>query len=94
MRYILMDNHSGYIWGDTLAKDPIDAARWIDEQAREYGRRYEECLTLATNETGYLVYVAPPDHPAIDDGQDEDQIAAVEDACELVARVKVWEAER
>jgi len=68
-RYILIDNASGYIFGDTAdfngviaqaqanGGTPIDAAREMDEAVvGEHGRTYEEVDSLASNETGYHVY--------------------------------------
>ena len=60
-RYILIDNYSGYIFGDTAdingralqVDNPIDAARAFDEQVRgEHGRAYESIgrARLASNE--------------------------------------------
>lgn len=72
-RYILIDNCSGYIWGDTAdyngkmanaqrqSLGPVEAARELDELVVGcYGREYEEVsrYTLASNETGYHVYRA------------------------------------
>lgn len=71
-RYILIDNCSGYIWGDTadvggklipLGTDDesiIEACRAIDADIGEYDREYTivNCHSLATGETGYFVYRA------------------------------------
>lgn len=72
-RYILIDNASGFIFGDTAdyngkiaiaqteGGSPIDAARELDETVvGEHGRSYAEVgrRELASNETGYHVYRA------------------------------------
>jgi len=101
-RYILIDNASGFIFGDTadingaiLAVDtPIDACRALDEQVvHEHGRAYEEASSLASNESGYLVYradVAGSEAvPVVHDGQDQDIIDGVQQNCLLVAMVRV-----
>ncbi len=99
-RYILQDNASGFLWGDTADfaagrqtdLTPVDAARLLDASLGEYGRRYE-LLTYdpRTTETGYHVYRADVDGseavPVITDGQDQEQIAAVERDCAWVAFV-------
>lgn len=89
-RYILIDNASGYIWGDsidaqhaaklTAESGPLDVARAVDEDMQEFGRTYEETYSrgLASNETGYHVYSAPVDFPRDYNGQDQAMIEAVE----------------
>lgn len=70
-RYILIDSHSGYIWGDTAnlpgfdASAPagdaviIQAARLTDESNGEFGRVYEyRRSNPRTSETYYRVYRA------------------------------------
>ena len=65
-RYILIDNASGYIWGDSsdingkiVNGTPIDVARALDKDVGEFlDREYREVgrRQLASNETGYHVY--------------------------------------
>jgi len=92
-RYILIDNHSGYIFGDTADYaaghdiSPIAAARMLDESIGERGRSYsEQRRPPRENVTGYHVYRADiagsEAVPVVMDGQDSDTIAAVEGACE------------
>ena len=73
-RYILIDNGSGFIFGDTADLPrcvvdgeeltasnvtPTTAALWLDQTVvKADGRFYEEVPQLASNETGYLVYRA------------------------------------
>lgn len=103
-RYILIDNASGYIWGDAATLNlppdatPIDAARALDESLGVTGRLYVHLSATAgnrpaTNATGYWVHEAPADFPPVTDGQDEAQIRAVEHNCKLVAIVLVTEAD-
>jgi len=40
-RYILIDDASGYIWGDVRADWPADAAEGLDNDLGVYGRTYE-----------------------------------------------------
>jgi hypothetical protein len=100
-RYILIDNCSGYIWGDsgeyapgTDITGPIHAARMLDYDLGEQDRRYEECRRsqLASNETGYHVYRASNEFPAVDDGRASDTIMAVESDCEYVTTLRCSEA--
>ncbi len=78
-RYILIDNNSGFIWGDTHAAAPVDAMRQVDEGIGEFGRSYTEHAprALRTTATGCFVYEAPADFPEIENGQDQREIEAV-----------------
>lgn len=101
-RYILIDNHSGYIFGDsdnfagsTVLGDltPILAARMFDESTGEYGRAYENVNQLAANETGYLIYRIDDGIktvPGIFDGQDPQLIAAIDRNCPHVATIRAY----
>lgn len=94
-RFILIDAHTGFIFGDTadingrsVAPESItDAARILDaEVVGEHGRAYSEVSRHAlTGRTGYLVYRADIDGaeavPVVHDGQDAETIAAVERLC-------------
>lgn len=103
-RYILIDNASGYIWGDTAALDvpadatPIDAARALDASLGVTGRIYlQTSATVGTrpaaNATAYWIHEAGPAFPPVQDGQDAATIRAVERDCPLVAIVHVTEAD-
>lgn len=118
-RYILIDNCSGYVFGDTAClpnvpistseglpmtqsdmTSPIDAARWLDEaEVKEFGRTYEEVSrrALASNETGYHVYRADIKGsevvPAIDDGENQELIEAVERDCEYVTTIRCTDSQ-
>lgn len=97
-RYILIDDLTGFVWGDTVAADPVAACRAIDEALGETDRQYEDigrCYLRGT-ETGYHVHVVPADFPVdlppVTDGQDEATIAMVE-ALPIATRVLFSSAE-
>lgn len=98
-RYILIDNHSGYIFGDSADINgkifdgtPCEVAQAIDESIGEYGRSYEESDPDNSTVSGYHVYRADIDGSEavgnIHDGQDQEMIAAVERDCEYVTFVR------
>ena len=99
-RYILIDNNSGYIFGDsadfaTHQSDltPASAARLLDESIGEHGRHYvEHSSAPASTVTGYHVYRADVRGseavPVVQDGQDQDTINAVIELCDYVAFVE------
>lgn len=99
-RYILIDNNSGYIFGDTAdfaAGQEInsisDAARALDESIGEPGRSYiENSRSPRSTVTGYSVYRADINGSEavaiVRDGQDPEIISAVEDSCEYVGFVE------
>ena len=100
-RYVMLDNHSGYVWGDTAdiggkaleaglgEAGMIAACRALDESLGTPGRGYEASFRLAANETGYRVYRVPSDFPSIADGQDEEAIESVEMGGEWIGCVRV-----
>lgn len=106
-RFILIDNCSGYIFGDTAdfmanrqsGASPTEAARALDESIGEHGRAYEEVgrRELASNETGYHVYradVGGSDAVAtVENGQDRETIDAVLRDCEYVTTLRCSRAE-
>lgn len=94
-RYILIDNYTGYIFGDSaniggkiFTGSPIGTAKALDESIGTYGRSYEEVGRLASNETGYYVYRAEEAAPVVQDGQNEETIAAVERDCAFVTAIR------
>ncbi len=100
-RYILIDNASGYIWGDSadlsgkiFAGSPIEFARALDESLGFYDGEYEVCTRseVASNETGYHVYRADVGGSeavsAIVDGQSREMIEAVTNDCEYVTTIR------
>ena len=80
-RYALIDDNTGYVWGVTDATDPAAACRVIDESLHEFGRTYEDhgprSGSERTTRGGSVVYEAPAGFD-VEDGQDAEQIAAVE----------------
>ena len=105
-RFILIDNNTGYIFGDTAdlngdlvqATSPIDACRAVDQLVVGVrDRSYKEVSSLASNETGYRVYRADINGSeavtVAHDGQDKETIEAVERDCRLVATVRCFATE-
>jgi hypothetical protein len=97
-RYILIDNRSGYIWGDSADMNgkiftgtPIEFAAALDASNGEHGRDYIEVDRLGSTESGYHVYRGDVNGsevvPIVEDGQDEDQIESVERLCEYVTAI-------
>jgi hypothetical protein len=99
-RFILIDNSSGYIWGDSADLDgkifsgtPMEFAAALDAHIGVHGRTYEEVghHALASNETGYHAYRADVGgskaFPVVQDGQDREMIAAALD-CEYVTTIR------
>lgn len=106
-RYILIDNGSGYVFGDTAdlpgnddpsSLTPIEAARLLDESIGEPGREYELIgYNPRDTSTGYHVYRADVEGSdavaVVTDGQDREVIEAVERDCEYVGYVACRDAE-
>ncbi len=95
-RYILIDNQSGYIWGDIDAKNPVEACRIVDTESGCSPRQYDERSTgfrPASNETAYHVYEGTDAIPNIEtfggDGTSEALIEAVTTFCRKVEIVTV-----
>lgn len=95
-RYIIVDNMSGYIWGDTAAipewatatPTPIEACRIVDKFNGDVGRQYKEVPRLHLTELGYKVYRPKNSDIEIGDGTDRRTINRVRRHCELAAIVK------
>lgn len=101
-RYIMIDDASGYVWGDTgdldgPARDetPIEACRRLDASVGVYQRDYVEHgpRYRPAGQTAYHVYRADVGGsevvPLVWDGQDAATIAEVERLCDPVAVVTV-----
>lgn len=99
-RYILIDNRSGYIFGDTADLDgwndtertPVDAARLLDESIGERDREYELIgHDPRDTSTGYHIHRADvrgsEQVAVVTDGQDREMIEAVERDCDYVGYV-------
>jgi len=104
-RYIMIDNSSGCIFGDTgdldgAARDetPLEAVARLDASISAHGRLYaeESRHDLHSNETGYHVYRADVRGseavPLVDDGQDQETIDSVERECEYVTTIRCTSA--
>jgi hypothetical protein len=95
-RYILIDQNSGFIWGEAEAADECEACRKVDETLGEYGREYAwhspTSAARRSGKDGYLVFEAFSDTPDVTDGQDQDQIDMVE-RLPLVAFVETARAQ-
>lgn len=101
-RYILIDNNSGYIFGDTAdfaagrqsdITSITDAARMLDASLRVHGRTYIETRrNPRTTETGYDCYRADINGSeavaVVQDGQDPCMIESIERDCEYVGFVR------
>ena len=98
-RYILIDNNSGYIFGDTAdfgagagLDDPIDAARRLDQHIGGMTGTYVFFpYNPPVTKEGYHIYRADIDGsevvPLVWDGQDKDTIDAVTSNCRYVGFV-------
>jgi hypothetical protein len=92
-RYILIDNASGYVFGDSADLDgqtftgtPVEFAAALDASIGEHGRSHEVLdHNPRDTSTGYHVYRADIDGseavPVVHDGQDQETIEAVERSC-------------
>jgi hypothetical protein len=97
-RYILIDRHSGYIWGDSadlngeeFVGSPVEFAAAVDASNGEAGRTYVEHRTTNVAGDGYFVYRADlggRDVPVVRDGQDRETIDAVESHCRFVGFIE------
>lgn len=100
-RYIMIDAHTGYVFGDTAdingravsCDDIIEAARTLDTEViggptRTYREVHRSDLE---NDTGYHIYRADVGGseavPVVTDGQDRETIQAVLDHCEYAGSV-------
>jgi len=100
-RHILIDNNSGYIWGDSADLDgkifvgtAAEFARALDESLGETGRQYTELNSAPRdNRTGYHVYRADINGSeavtAVWDGQDQDTIEAVMRDCRYEGFIEI-----
>ena len=105
-RFIVINNRTGYIIGDTaniggkiVAVDhPVEACRYIDEVRGARGKNYTQVARgdLTLNAAGYRVYRADEAGaelvPVVVDGQDTHVIEDVESQCPLVAMIRVMSA--
>lgn len=74
MKYAIIDNHTGFVWGQTTAATPIDACQAIDlDISPGILRRYSEISISEASSPHYIVYETPAGWHC-DDGQDQAQI--------------------
>lgn len=103
-RYILIDNCSGYIFGDSADLNgkifngsPVEFAAALDASLGVRARSYEDVsrYALASNETGYHVYRADVGGSEAvmiaEDGQDNEAIESVTRDCEYITTIRVAE---
>lgn len=60
--YVMIDDYSGYVWGEATASSPIEAAEIMDKDIGTGPREYDlivETRALAHHEGAYHVYRAP-----------------------------------
>jgi hypothetical protein len=105
-RYILIDNFTGFIFGDSADLDgsifsgtPAEFAAALDTSIFQPGRTYEEVprASVASDETAYHVYRADVGGSeavtVVHDGQDQETIAAVERDCDYVTTLRITSAD-
>jgi hypothetical protein len=91
-RYILIDNHTGYIWGDSadlngaiFSGTALEYAEALDVSLHDGGRAYTEQSRAQPGQSGYHVYRADVDGsdavPVVWDGQDQETIDSVTKSC-------------
>lgn len=78
--YVLVEHHSGYVWGEADAENPVEACRKVD--AEHSGEDYEYEIGFANNikrgEGAYHVFLAPDDWVPVKDGQSQEELARVD----------------
>jgi hypothetical protein len=88
-RYIIIDQASGYIWGDSADLNgrvfngtPLEFAQALDRTNGEHDRRYYELTYSGLHARGYHVYRVDVGGseivPVVTDGTDQSMIDAVE----------------
>ena len=95
-RFILIDNASGYIWGDSadlngklFSGTAVEFARALDDSIGAHGRDYALTHNPRDRSTGYHVYAATDAVPTVWDGQDDETIEAVERDCDYAGFVAI-----
>jgi hypothetical protein len=91
-QYVLIDEHSGHVWGDAVTATPVGACRSVDQKCGEHSRAYTDIGREKFNgRSGYHVYRAPEDFVDCGDGRDPEYIKMVE-AFHFVTRIVTAEA--
>jgi len=100
-RYILIENNSGFIFGDSadlngkiFSGTAVEFAAALNESNGEHGRAYIEAHNPRDTSTGYHVYAATDAIPTVSDGQNSETIEAVERDCAYVGFIAVLTTER
>lgn len=87
--YVLMDNHSGFIWGEADASDPVEACIILDQQLGSMSRTYDTVSSFGGDDrSGYHVFEAPADWEQVEDGRSGTEIDRVESLCRKIACVE------
>ena len=76
--YVLIEGHSGFVWEETDAENPIEACKIVDEKVGTVADEYWEANRSEWNiGNGYFVHLAPSDWTPVEDGQRADEIERV-----------------
>jgi hypothetical protein len=85
-RYVIIDNNSGFVWGDAKAESPVEACALIcSGLSGEPDCEYEEVSSF-NGRSGFVVYEMAGELHEDYDGQDQEVIDLVS-SWPLVARV-------
>lgn len=84
--YVLIDQDSGFVWGEADASDPIAACTIVDKQISPGIDREYEIVPRLDGRSGYHVFEAPAGWTEVDDGQSTAEINRVQ-ALPMVASV-------
>lgn len=85
--YALIDNNSGFVWGEVNADSPVEACAAIDRELGSQDREYEVTQLPFSNSSGYVVFEAPAGWREVENGQDEAEIGRVLSLCRKAAEV-------
>jgi len=97
-RYIIIDRHSGFIWGDTYDQwwkmdephpvGPVEAARSLDQSvSNDTSELQYEITDKNDDKVTYDIYIAKDCFPAVLDGQDQSMIDLVCKKCTFTASI-------
>ena len=102
-RYIAIDNHSGYIFGDSadfegriFSGTPLEYVEALDRSIGNFDRVYDKKSFSACQNggAGYLVYRADVNGsesvPLVYDGQDQETIDAIQSDCYPVCFIEYF----
>lgn len=97
-RYILIDNYSGYVWGDSSDLNGAVFTGTIEEYAAALDKSIDASAAVDrsyvmqtrpdADEQGYLIYLADADggdsFPVMQNGQDDETIEAIRRDCKYL----------